>query len=158
MFPVLHGHQDKEIADFAREGFFGPEIGDLLLTYGSGYKRSDGSLSFLHQARVGQGEKKMCYKNASELVLSDLSLTYVEGYAFSGNIPFPFPVAHAWAITESGLVLDPTWDSGLDYFGISMPTEKLSEYLLLGREYGILSSLWIKEDLRAAFSRDYPLL
>jgi hypothetical protein len=146
--------KDRSVADFAREGFFGQGIGKIILELGRSYRRDDTLLS--RNLRTLSREKKMCYRNSAEIALQRPDLTYVEGYAFA-DIPLPFPVAHAWLVTDDGLVVDPTWDAGFEYFGIPFTIDKLTQYLLLTEEYGFLQSLWRKEELKEAFLADFSL-
>jgi len=47
-------------------------------------------------------------------------LTYAEGFAstlIDGHL-YPPVGLHAWAVTRDGEVIDPTWDHGVDYFGV----------------------------------------
>jgi hypothetical protein len=69
-------------------------------------------------------------------------LTYVEGYAFSS-----IPINHAWLITSDGQVVDPTWEEGSSYFGISFDWQKLANTLQITKSYGIINQLWLHKGL-----------
>ena len=79
----------------------------------------------------------MCFKNATDLVLNDGSLIYCEGYSI-GIIP----VVHAWCITKTGEVIDPTWQradkTGKQYFGIAFKRNWLMHSLLKYQYYGLI--------------------
>lgn len=87
--------------------------------------------------------KKQCHANAQTLLMTlehmePARYTYVEGYACSGSLSFPFPIHHAWLVTEDETVIDPTWDNpeNSTYFGVPFATdyvnETISETLRIG--------------------------
>jgi hypothetical protein len=87
---------------------------------------------------VNMGRLKMCFQNATHAALSNPSLTYCEGYAFS-----IFPVLHAWCVDEHGRVIEVTWPkefNGADYFGIPFNTRFLMRQLSRTETYGLLDS------------------
>ena len=57
---------------------------------------------------------QQCFDNAFRLARRR-GLIYVEGFAVNSFL-FPFP--HGWCVTGEGVVVDPTWDDGWEYFGI----------------------------------------
>lgn len=75
---------------------------------------------------------KQCFSNCRKL-LSRFERSvrnryfYVEGYAASGALNFPFAVHHAWLVNEEGHVVDPTWNSPetSSYFGVPFKTDYL---------------------------------
>lgn len=91
-----------------------------------------------HAKYYPQGIRKQCYKNAANLAISDKSLTYVEGWAFSGLIP----VEHAWCVDARGNVVDTTWgyEPDTQYLGVPVHTRYLIDYLLEKGVYGIFGT------------------
>ena len=63
---------------------------------------------------VRQMAAQQCFDNAFR-VARRRGLIYVEGFGI-GAFGFPFP--HGWCVTDDGIVLDPTWDDGREYFGV----------------------------------------
>lgn len=54
-----------------------------------------------------RGDSHNCFPNSYRLATDHPDqLVYVEGLAYTGLVP----VHHAWAVTHSGEVVDPTWD------------------------------------------------
>jgi len=82
---------------------------------------------------------KECFSNSARLVLSDESLTYVEGFAL---LEFaPIAVHHAWILDADGKMIDPTWHSaGSAYRGIPFKTEYLELVMQESGMYGILDN------------------
>jgi hypothetical protein len=84
------------------------------------------------------GPAKLCYMNASQLVVADHALRYAEGYVVSprtGN----FPLEHAWAVTPSNHVIDntvPNPQANL-YFGVAFPAHDLFKWLMASEVYGV---------------------
>lgn len=77
---------------------------------------SDHKKYFRKHSRMGA-----CYSNAQRLVKKfPDDLTYAEGFASTliDGCLYPPVGLHAWAITRDGEVIDPTWDNGVDYFGV----------------------------------------
>jgi hypothetical protein len=66
-------------------------------------------------------EPRQCFYNAQLAAIRDRRLTYVEGYVLR-----IIPILHAWLVTDSGAVVDPTpafgiwngWFTDLEYFGV----------------------------------------
>ncbi len=97
-----------------------------------------------------QDTLKQCYRNSMLLVAKHPELTYVEGYACSGNIPIS--VTHAWCIDASGMVIDPTWStrnglhidfSQASYYGVPMQMSFVESVISETGLYGVLDSLWM---------------
>lgn len=90
------------------------------------------------------GEKGNCYQNA--LTLATLGkpkgYLYCEGYAVSASLRIP--LEHAWVAEEkTGLVIDPTWEDGVDYYGVAFdPFKALDIVLKRTKHWGILGNLW----------------
>ena len=47
---------------------------------------------------------------------------YVEGFASMTRL-HPEPVLHAWVIDQKDCAIDPTWDNGVEYFGVEFARE-----------------------------------
>jgi hypothetical protein len=145
----------EEIVDFAEQGWFGPGLSQLLLTWGQEYQRADQKLAARWQQLTGP--KKACFRNSADLALQyPGELTYVEGYAFA-DIPIPLPLAHAWLIDQHGRVVDSTWSGGHGYFGLPFSADELAEYLAISGQYGVLGSLSFDRRLRQAFLKRWPI-
>lgn len=82
------------------------------------------------RAPVGQ-----CFKNAADMVMTDRTLTYVEGYMLCHGVP----LEHAW-ITRNGHMLDPTLLPGeaTEYFGVPFTRAYLFRAALECEYYGLL--------------------
>lgn len=103
------------------------------------------------------GEEKMCFMNATNLVLNNPKLRYVEGYASRASVPI-MEFQHGWAIDENGDVVDNTWRKGVpedEYLGVVIPTALLRQTLVKNGYYGVLTnqygqpSLGLIEKLKA---------
>ncbi len=68
--------------------------------------------------------KKQCFTNSARIVLgltklSPAGLRYAEGFALSSTTGMWFH--HGWVVTESGLVLERTWNEPADrYVGVAL--------------------------------------
>jgi hypothetical protein len=70
---------------------------------------------------IRRGEPKGCYQNAFRLATAHPGrFLYAEGYALEPDYGIPMP--HAWCVTDSGIVLDPTWADAerAGYFGVAL--------------------------------------
>jgi len=65
----------------------------------------------------GRGQIKQCFMNSAKLAENHPGLRYVEGYAVTTRLPW-FLAHHAWCVDEEDRVVDVTWDSGMDYWGV----------------------------------------
>jgi hypothetical protein len=88
---------------------------ELVLCHGRAWQpvgRSD---------QVEHGDLGHCFPNAYEYVIDhQKDVSYVEGFGLGPTDGKAEP--HAWAGTNDGEILDPTWQSeGLAYFGIALP-------------------------------------
>ncbi len=66
---------------------------------------------------ISRAKVKECHKNATDLILTDNSLVYCEGYALfkSGSQP----TIHAWVTDGKGRAIDNTWPQlGVAYAGV----------------------------------------
>lgn len=76
-----------------------------------------------------------CYLNAARLAMQHRALTYVEGYC-----TWIGPMEHAWCVTRTGRVVDPTWPASehRSYFGIPFRTSFLARFIRDTGAYGLL--------------------
>jgi hypothetical protein len=78
-----------------------------------------------------------CFKNAAGLAAADPELRYVEGYILCGGLP----LEHAWCVTRSGVVIDPTLrprHKVIHYFGVMFSTRYLWNAIAANEYYGLL--------------------
>jgi len=85
-------------------------------------------------------EDKMCFRNASNLVIGNPKLEYVEGFAIGARIGWP--THHAWCVDEADHVVDVTWlDPELcQYRGVVIPKKRLIRLLVEQEYYGVLDN------------------
>lgn len=105
---------------------------EFVLKEGAEHK----NLEFDPEVYSGAGRtKKMCFMNAVNLATSTEGLAYAEGYAFS-----IIPTMHAWCVTESGEVVDPTWDYAdtNQYYGVSFDPEWALQKMTEKGTYGLI--------------------
>lgn len=107
---------------------------DLMLEHGRYYAPAP------LPADVEEGTPGDCFRDASTLSLNRPDLIYVEGWATSGILP----VEHAWCVTESGFVIDPTWAAIGDddwerreYFGIPIKYHWHRQMILARTYFGV---------------------
>lgn len=84
---------------------------------------------------VERGILKECYRNVFLLCEGRPDLIYVEGYAMG-----VIPMMHAWAVTKSGIVVDPTWEEGTAYFGIPLKREYVVRSAIEREYYGVIDN------------------
>jgi len=113
-------------------------IEEFVLTNGKQYDYA--------MSGVKKGRMKLCFMNTYRLIQKDPSLTYVEGYAQTKNLPLS--VLHAWAVDKNGVVHDPTWDDGTSYFGVPFSRDFVEETILSKGTYGVIDN----------YEQDFPLL
>lgn len=87
---------------------------------------------------VKRGKMGECFKNAWHL-MGGKGLTYVEGYAISGNLPIP--ILHAWCVDKNGIVYDPTWQDGKSYFGVPFSTKFVYSTAMKRKRFGIVDDM-----------------
>jgi hypothetical protein len=90
---------------------------------------------------VKRGPQNECYSNATKLVLQHPELTYAEGFAENSNIQ-GIAFAHAWAVTEDGKVVDPTWDNPekSTYFGVKYDRKAYLKAVFKQKFYGVIGA------------------
>jgi hypothetical protein len=79
-----------------------------------------------------KGKKKECFRNAMLLAI-EKNWTYCEGYALA-----VIPTHHAWVLDDDGDVIDPTWDEGVDYYGVEIPMSYALPKVFGRGYYGII--------------------
>ncbi len=107
---------------------------------------------------VEPGDLKDCHVNSGQVVVFDdaTSLWYVEGVAYGSSM---IPVEHAWLVTGSGQVVDPTWgqrdaqitesyrladdvptdaEPGVEYFGVPFATKAVSASAMDNEVWGMI--------------------
>lgn len=77
---------------------------------------------------IRRGTPKECYSNAAKLAFCRPDLIYIEGFARWLNGP-SIPFEHAWCCDSLGNVVDPTWTSGNEYFGVPFRTDFVREFI-----------------------------
>lgn len=108
---------------------------DFILQNGRFYKATPRPL------HTKQMTMKGCYANAYHLTVTNSNLQYCEGIGQGKGL---FPMCHAWCITESGQVIDPTWKKADWYFGVTFPIEYVEHILFQKETYGVLDSFELK--------------
>ena len=111
-------------------GYHYSSIEDLILTEGQIFDTVAELPKGIKKGKLGK-----CYQNATELILRDDSYRYVEGYAVSNGL---IPLMHGWAINDLGHVIDPTWNDGVEYYGIIFPKSTVSAQIIATKVYGML--------------------
>lgn len=89
----------------------------------------------------GRWIPRACYHNCQAILLADVrrskprGFIYVEGYACSAAVGFPFVTEHAWLVDRDGRVIDPTWDDPerSAYFGVPFRSDYVRE---VTKKYG----------------------
>lgn len=95
------------------------------------------------------GEKRECYMNAALLATEYPDrFMYCEGYAVSPVAPLA--IGHAWVLdmANDNAVVDNTWEDGMAYFGVAIPTDALLERLIEQEVYGYFYRplSWLNQD------------
>lgn len=91
--------------------------------------------SSVYDLPSGRGVPRACYHNCQTLLFADMrrvkpqGFVYVEGYACSAAVGFPFVTEHAWLVDRDGRVIDPTWDDPEHsaYFGVPFKSDYVRE-------------------------------
>lgn len=79
-----------------------------------------------------------CYKNAA--LCSGPVKTYCEGYAVAKNLTIP--LSHAWLSTDGVEAIDPTWEDGVEYFGVGFTQDFLLDFQARTKLYGVFEGLY----------------
>ena len=86
-----------------------------------------------------RGRMKECFSNAMRtMIRHPRTYTYCEGYAIS----YMIPVYHAWLIDPAGRVVDVTWPSGTDYFGVAFTKKQVTDFMIRTECYGPMIDDW----------------
>ena len=93
--------------------------------------------SDFERVKTKKMQAKQCFANAAHLAI-EKGYTYVEGYATTKVVNFP--LIHAWCVTRDGKLVDPTWQDGVEYFGVPIKTDYLLEVLSESGMYGIFEN------------------
>jgi hypothetical protein len=105
-------------------------VGDFYLLLGRPWAPRNLTL-----APAEMGQKNLCYKNAFNLAQSR-GYAYCEGFALPLGL---IPLHHAWCVTETGEVLDPTWErKDVEYFGIALDLTFVTRFILKSQVWGVL--------------------
>ena len=109
------------------------KIGDFYLLLGREWLPSaDAELN----AKYADGAERECYRNAYMLAQDHPELIYCEGFACAAGL---FPMHHAWCVTTSAQVIDPTWASEqTSYWGIPMQLEFVRNFIQKTQVWGVL--------------------
>ena len=92
-----------------------------------------------------------CFHNSLKLVRKfPHELTYVEGFAASlkNGQPSPHTGLHAWAVTRSGEVVDPTWPDGHEFFGVAFDLNYVLKTAGKRKHFSVIDN----------YQEDFPLL
>lgn len=89
---------------------------------------------------VEQGLPQECFRNASLLVMGRRDLSYCEGVAYAAGLPDDLGFLHAWAVTNDGKVIDPTWENPeqCKYFGVKYDRATYLKRLYKKKVFGVL--------------------
>jgi hypothetical protein len=122
------------VTDYLRQtSAMGAALDAFILEVGQSWEMSP--IAYLTDMR----ERGQCYMNAAHLAMEN-SWDYVEGYAVTD---LGIPLMHAWCIDENREVIDPTWEDGLEYFGVVIPAPTHMRVALETEVYGVLPNLWM---------------
>jgi hypothetical protein len=91
--------------------------------------------------QIALGTPNECHKNATDLMLTDNSLIYCEGYAlFESGMT---PTIHAWVTDGHGRAIDNTWPKlGVAYLGVPFKSVFVSMTMLKNRAMISLLDDW----------------
>lgn len=79
-----------------------------------------------------------CYKNAA--LCAGPVKTYCEGYAVAKNLTIP--LSHAWLSADGVEAIDPTWEDGVEYFGVGFSQDFLLDFQTRTKLYGVFEGLY----------------
>lgn len=110
-------------------------LADFILQHGRRFKPGRCPKSYRTGALI-----KQCFRNAMRLAMRR-DLVYVEGYAMASTIPLP----HAWCVKQnSDVVIDPTWDDGVGYFGVPIKLDYVCKSYTASKQYAVIDNWYCK--------------
>ena len=74
-----------------------------------------------------RGTIKGCYFNCLKILEKRNDLNYCEGYGLVKDLSLPF--THAWLCDIDGNALAPTWDDGIEYYGVVFNNDWVKDFL-----------------------------
>lgn len=125
----------------AGPGFKFASYEELILHYGQDMYLGDHNIE-------ERGELGNCFANSLLFLLGSVDgekLYYCEGYAVHDHLAIP--LSHAWVITESGDVIDPTWDyPTVQYYGVALKESFVREMALKVGYHGVFGNDWVNDN------------
>lgn len=106
----------------------------LVLKYGKPFT----GLAGLLPKGMTRGQMGRCFDNCAIRALRS-GLTYCEGFAIPKDVPI-MPIYHGWLIDENGTIIDPTWQGGIDYYGIEFDLAFVIAFMQETEYCGILGN------------------
>lgn len=97
---------------------------------------------------------QQCYRNAYDLAITK-GMIYCEGYVDY----FGVPIEHAWCLSKSGLLIEPTMrypGRRMEYFGIPFSASYVTRSIIENGYYGVLFGLAYKTAARLARGEVLP--
>lgn len=158
----------EQVRPVAPEGYAYPSIEAYVLANGKEYASAKFTKDELAYAKgllkKGRWPIKQCFSNSQQILLkhagspsSEMRLSYIEGYAYSGIIPF----LHGW-LSLNGKVLDVTlreqpsgkrilgtFAPNYAYYGVEVPASLIQERIIKTQFWGSLLD---------CYELNYPLL
>lgn len=126
---------------------------DFLLRHGLWYQPQP------FPRNISRGVIKACFWN-SMLAAKNNGWKYVEGVAVAGLVPFP--VDHAWNVTQDGALIDTTWgNTGITYLGVEFSYRRARHVLNQGEavldnyfdRYALFRQPWKGEDFTLTWKK-----
>jgi hypothetical protein len=122
----------KSVDEISKKNGVKQTIHGFVLENGKEFKPIDLPVEFQHCI----GKPKECFLNAYQMALAS-GYSYVEGYAIG-----VIPVLHAW-VTEGHHAIDPTWEDGKGYIGVTFGINYVEHVIFKRKAYGVLDCLEI---------------